>query len=111
MYGKWTGNCPAKYFKENIQKFKDEKVQPDVSRLLKDIYGGQMRNDFHHLNKTVPTEYEELRKIATNKIDLLNQVESKVFEYEMTGKGMKYKYPQYWENTISSGNIFLRLRH
>ena len=109
MYEKWTGNPPADKFGANIHKMED--VQPDVRNLLKDIYGGQQRQDFHHLNKTVPTEYEELRKIATNKIDLLNQVESKVFEYELTGKGLKYKYPQYWEGTIGSGNVFLRFRH
>ena len=109
MYEKWAGKSPAKYFEPNIHKIKDAGVQPDVSNHLENIYGGQQRNDFHHLNKSVPTEYEKLRSIATDKIDLLNRVESQVFEYESTERGLKFKYPQYWENTNSSGNVFLRI--
>lgn len=111
MYEKWTGKPPADKFGANVHKMEVEDVQPDVRNLLKDIYGGEQRNDFHHLNKTIPTEYDKLRSIATNKIDLLNQVESKVFEYNITKKGMEYKYPQYWENAIGSNNVFLRLQH
>jgi hypothetical protein len=109
MYEKWTGNPPARNFKGNIRKIKDAGVQPDVSNLLEDIYGGQQRNDFHHLNKTVPVEYEKLRRIATEKIDLLNRVESQVFEYEITERGLKYKYPKYWETTNDLYNTFLRI--
>lgn len=109
MYEKWTGKQPADYFKDNISKM--EGVQPDVRNLLKDIYGGQQRNDFHHLNKTVPTEYTELKNIATKKIALLNEVESKIFEYDFTEKGLNPKYPKYWESVNSSANVFLRFQH
>ncbi len=88
MYEKWTGNPPAEKFGANIHKIKNADVQPDVSNLLEDIYGGQQRQDFHHLNKTVPIEYEKLRSIATEKIDLLNRVESQVFECEITERGL-----------------------
>ena len=109
MYEKWTGNPPAEKFGANIHKIKNADVQPDVSNLLEDIYGGQQRQDFHHLNKTVPTEYEQLRSIATEKIDLLNKVESQVFEYEITERGLKVKYPKYWESTDGFYNTYLRL--
>jgi len=111
MYEKWTGKSPRKDFDANIRKIEKEHIEPNVSDLLADIYGREQRNDFHHLNKTIPTEYDELRKIATNKIDLLNQVESQVFEYEWTDKGMRYKYPKYWEGTIGTDNVFLRFEH
>ncbi|GEM_PF-1938982 len=111
MYEKWTGNLPAEKFEANIQKIKNEHVQPDVSNLLNGIHGGQQRHDFHHLNKTVPIEYEKLRKIATDKIDLLNRVESQVFEYEITETGLKVKYPKYWEIINGFYNTFLRIRH
>jgi len=109
MYEKWTGNPPAEKFGANIHKIKNADVQPDVSNLLEDIYGGQQRQDFHHLNKTVPTEYEQLRSIATEKIDLLNKVESQVFEYEITERGLKVKYQKYWESTDGFYNTYLRL--
>jgi hypothetical protein len=111
MYEKWTGNPPEKYFRCNIQMSKIANVQPDVSAILNDIYGGQQRNDFHHLNKNVPTEYEELRSIATEKIDLLNKVELEVFEYNNTGNGLIYKYPKYWQTPPDSPNVFLRIAH
>jgi len=111
MYEKWTRKPPADKFGANIHKMEAEGVEPDVRNLLEDIYGGQQRNDFHHLNKTVPIEYEKLRSIATDKIDLLNRVESQVFEFEITERGLRYKYPQYWEDTNGSGNVFLRIHH
>lgn len=109
MYEKWTGNEPVKNFESNIRKIKKADVQPDVSNILEDIYGGQQRHDFHHLNKTVPTDYEELRKIATEKINLLNEVESQVFENEDTAEGLKVKYPQYWEIENGFYKTYLRL--
>jgi hypothetical protein len=109
MYEKWTSNRPAKQFEANIHKIRNADVQPDVSNLLENIYGGRQRHDFHHLNKTVSTEYEKLRSIATDKIDLLNRVEVQVFEYEITERGLKVKYPKYWESTNGFYNTFLRI--
>lgn len=108
MYENWTSNPPAEAFGANINKIQTENVQPDVSELLKDIYGGQQRQDFHHLNKTVPTDYKQLQKIATQKINLLNKVESQIFEYEDTNTGLKVKYQQYWEKKNCLLNAYLR---
>ena len=108
MYEKWAGKPPAEKFGANIHKIRNENVQPDVSNMLEDIYGGQQRQDFHHLNKTVPKEYEQLRIIATEKINLLNKVESQVFEYEVIKGRLKVKYPQYWEITNGFYNAYLR---
>jgi len=66
LYENWTGNPPAEKFKPNTHNMRNENVLPDVGDLLIDIH--QQREDFHHLNKDVPTDYEELRKIATKKI-------------------------------------------
>jgi len=111
MYEKWTGEPPADKFRANIHKMEGAGVQPDVRNLLEDIYGGQQRQDFHHLNKTVPIEYEKLRSIATDKIDLLNRVESQVFECEFTESGLKVKYPKYWDRTNGLYGVYLRIRH
>jgi len=111
MYENWTGNPPEKYFRCNIQMSKIADVQPDVSDLLKEIYGGQQRNDFHHLNKNVPTEYDELQSIATRKIELLNKVESQVFECKFTDRGLNPKYPKYWSLVDGRYEVFLKFDH
>lgn len=108
IYEKWTGKPPAEKFGANIHKIENENVQPDVSNMLEDIYGGQQRQDFHHLNKTIPTEYEQLRTIATEKINLLNKVESQVFEFKVIKGRLNVKYPQYWEITNGLYNTYLR---
>jgi len=108
MFEKWTGEPPAEKFGANIHKIRNNDVQPDVSNMLEDIYGGQERQDFHHLNKTVPTEYEQLRVMATDKINLLNKVESQVFEYKVIKGKLHVKYPQYWEIKDGLYNVYLR---
>jgi hypothetical protein len=107
MYEKWTGKPSAETFGANINKLINEKVQPDISSLLKEIYGGQQRQDFHHLNKTVPTEYEQLRNIASKKIELLNEVETQVFACEF-GNGLEPKYAQYWKIKDGLYEVYLR---
>lgn len=108
MYEKWTGNNPEEKFYNNIKKMRECKVEPDVTKLLNKIYGRQQRHDFHHLNKTVPIEYGQLRSIAAEKIDLLNKVESQVFEWEIIDGGLKPKYEQYWEKKNGGYDTFLR---
>ena len=108
MYEKWTGKKSAKTFGANIHKLEGAGVKPDVGKILCDIYGGQQRQDFHHLNKAIPTDYEQLRQIATEKINLLNKVESQVFEYKNTNKGLKFKYQKYWEIINGQANTYLR---
>lgn len=109
MYEKWTGNPPTEKFGANIHKIKNADVQPDVSNLLEDIYGGQQRQDFHHLNRNIPTDQEELRNIATGKINVLNKAESQIFKYEIIEGGLRPKYELYWEKKNGAYNAFLRL--
>jgi len=109
MYETWTKNEPEEYFFGNIKKMKEFKVKPDVTELLIKIYGGQQRHDFHHLNRNIPTDREELRNIATGKIKLLNKAESHIFEYEIIEGGLRPKYELYWEKKGGAYNAFLRL--
>jgi hypothetical protein len=109
MYEKWTRNPPAETFGANINKLEVNGAKPDVGKLLNDIYGGQERQDFHHLNKTVPTDYEQLRVIANDKIKLLNMVESQIFAYEYGNNGgIVVKYEVYWEKKEGLYNTYIR---
>jgi hypothetical protein len=110
LYERWTGKDPAKTFGANIQKINSAKVLPEVGKLLEDIYGGQQRQDFHHLNKAVPTDYEQLRAIATEKIKLLNKAESQIFEYKYGNNGgLIVTYEVYWNKEDGKYGVFLRL--
>lgn len=111
LYERWIGEEDPKTFGARINKLQVAGIQPDVSKLLSDMYGGQQRQDFHHLNKAVPPGYQQLKVIATEKINLLNKVESQVFEYRYTdGGGIKVKYEIYWDKKDSSHlSSYLRL--
>ena len=109
LYEKWTRKKPRKNFESNIREIKKENIQPDVSSILEDIYGGKQRHDFHHLNKTVPTEYEQLRSIATEKINALNKAESQIFKYDIIDGGLRTEYELYWEKKDGRYDTFLRL--
>ena len=108
MYEKWTGKRPSGNFETNIHRIKSANVQPDVGSMLTSIYGGHQRHDFHHLNKTVLTEIGKLKTIATEKIDLLNKVESLIFENEYTELGLKPKYPKYWPLVEGGYEVFIK---
>ena len=57
------------------------------------------RNDYHHLNKNVESDYLELQKRAEDCINHLHTIESDVFEYrfskEEPGRTVLSK-PEYW---------------
>lgn len=61
-----------------------------------DIYDG--RNDFHHLNREVPQEFEKLQFRAESCMNSLHVIESEVFAYsfgDTPGKVTLHK-PEYW---------------
>jgi hypothetical protein len=108
MYERWTKNRPSRSFKTNIANLRTFHVMPNVGDLLVNLYGNErQRNSFHHLNKDVPTEYEELKRIATLKIDLLNKIESQVFACDF-GNGLNVKYSQYWDIVNGKYGVYLR---
>jgi hypothetical protein len=56
------------------------------------------RNDFHHLNRQVPQDYQQLEARAGDCINHLHTIESEVFAYsigEEPGK-VSLKRPEYW---------------
>ena len=102
-----SGFKAYKVFEKNIDTLRRRKVKPNCSELLEEIWA--QRDDYHHLNPTVPTERSNLQDTAKRKIVALHNVESKVFEFELVGGAIKPKYPKYWPETRGGLlNIFLR---
>jgi hypothetical protein len=56
------------------------------------------RNDFHHLNKDVLQEYQQLETRAEQCINYLHRIESEVFAYSFSDEPGKLalKKPEYW---------------
>ena len=55
------------------------------------------RNAFHHLNRDVPQQYNELQARAEQCINHLHTIESEVFAYSIEVPGeMTFHKPEYW---------------
>jgi len=93
----------------NIENLHKREIQPDCDELFKGIW--KDRNNYHHLNPTVPTEKSKLQDIAKNKILTLHKIESRVFEFAWTKYGaISPRYPKYWDfNENGLLNVYLRL--
>ncbi len=83
--------------------------------ITKDCYGafsriwGTDRNDFHHLNKGVPTDYEKLERRAEECVRDLYDIESEIFGYDISNEGkIVPRHPQYWKFGTGMVPVFLR---
>lgn len=56
------------------------------------------RNDFHHLNRDVPQEYDQLQLRAEQCINHLHTIESEVYAYSFSNQpgNVALKNPEYW---------------
>jgi hypothetical protein len=68
------------------------------------------RNDFHHLNREVPADYEALLVRAESCINNLHIIESEVFAYNFEPPGVVApKKPEYWpESDPDTIRVYLR---
>ena len=69
------------------------------------------RNDFHHLNKTVPADYSSLEAQAEACINHLHTIESEVFAYSISSPGqLAFAKPEYWPD-VGEGMTRVQLRN
>ena len=54
------------------------------------------RNDFHHLNPTVETDYFKLKELALSCLDNIFVIESKFFGYSSNNGAISVDHPKYW---------------
>jgi hypothetical protein len=95
-------------YEKNIENLHKREIQPDCDELFKGIW--KDRDNYHHLNPTVPTEKSKLQDIAKNKILTLHKIESRVFEFAWIKDGaISPRYPKYWDiNENGLLNVYLR---
>ncbi len=74
-----------------------------------DCIGGGDRDDFHHLNKSVPTELEKLEKRAEECVTALYDIESELFGFDITNGVLSPFQSQYWPDAGKKyGQVHLR---
>lgn len=69
------------------------------------------RNDFHHLNKSVPADYSTLQTRAEDCINNLYTIETEIFAYSLHQPGqLVFHRPEYWPDA-GVGMTSVRLRN
>ena len=70
----------------------------------------EKENDFHHLNKEVPTEGVKLEQRAEECVRDLYEIESEIFGYDISLQGtVNPRRPQYWPKVgANMMQVFLR---
>ena len=66
----------------------------------KEIYVG--RNDFHHLNPTIETDYQNLKKQALDCLNNIHVIESEFFGYSFENGKIVVDHPKYWPANLDS---------
>ena len=100
-------NSVADDFLKNIGLLKRRNIEPDCDDMFRDIWTG--RNDYHHLNNSIPGERQKLQAIALSKLRLLNGIDAKVFAFEWAESGgISPKYSKYWD--VQNGKVPVYLR-
>ena len=101
-------NSISQDYEVNIENLHKRKIRPDCNDLFKEIW--KDRNNYHHLNPTIPTEKSKLQDIAKSKIIVFHKIEAKVFEFNIINGAVSPMYTKYWDfNENGMLNGYLRI--
>ena len=86
---------PDKVFEKNIQKLKTRRIitTEQFNDLLK-IW--ENRDDYHHLNDSVESDYMKLKALSKDKLVLLNKIERQIFDFSINKGVIIPRNPKYW---------------
>lgn len=104
-----NGWKPKKSFEENIAKLEARQF---ISKNMKTRFLSlwEKRDDYHHLNPTIETDRQKLEALAYEKVSLLKEIESEVFEFSVVDGKLVPKNRKYWTlQTNGTVPVFLRL--
>jgi hypothetical protein len=92
-----------------IRSLHSRHVISDTSRDALLLIVGADRNTFHHLNKDIPTDWEELERRAEECVGALHTVESEIFAYTIAQNGsVAPTHPKYWPTDGKFLPVYLR---
>ncbi len=90
-----NGWKPKKSFEENVDRLQ---VRRFISEEIKDKFLKiwQNRDDYHHLNPNIERDREKLETLAYEKVVLLKEIESELFQVSLAHGAIDPKNTKYW---------------
>jgi hypothetical protein len=90
-----NGWKPNKSFEKNVGTLKARQFISEAiyNKFLK-IW--ETRNDYHHLNRNIETDRQNLESLAYEKIVLLKELESEVFQVTIVDGAIRPENMKYW---------------
>jgi hypothetical protein len=83
-------------FAVRIKRLKDSgAISAECRDAFLRVWG--LRNDFHHLNPTVPTQLDDLERKALANIQDFALVESELFAFRLDQGTFTPEHPEYWD--------------
>ena len=99
---------PEKEFEKNVEKLETRGfISAEMKTTFLKIW--ENRNDYHHLNPQIETDRLTLEKLAREKVQLLTEIEGKVFEFTIVNGVIKPKNLKYWDVSGDYTQAFLKL--
>jgi len=104
-----NGWKPKKSFEENVAKLEARQfISNDTKQRFLSLW--EKRDDYHHLNPTIETDRQKLEALAHEKVSLLKEIESEVFELSIVDGKLVPKNKKYWAlQSNGAVPVFLKL--
>lgn len=105
-----NGWKPKKNYEENVAKLE---IRQFISKDIKDKFLSlwEKRDDYHHLNSTIETDYQKLEALSYEKVLLLKEIESEVFRFSIVDGKLAPENKKYWAlQKNGTVPVFLKLK-
>lgn len=90
-----NGWKPRKSFEENVAKLEARQfISKDMKQRFLSLW--EKRDDYHHLNPAIEMDRQKLEALAHEKVSLLKEIESEVFDFSVVDGKLVPKNKKYW---------------
>lgn len=99
--------CPKGHMTRVKNLFAENIITSEGNIAFEKIEEG--RNEHHHMNENIETNYSELEAKAKLNVDCLYQLEEEIFGHSIVNGEIEPKNPEYWDsNADGTTRVFLR---
>jgi len=99
--------CPKNHL-TRVKKLSDEKIITQESKIAFELIE-EGRDEYHHMNADIETDYSELESKAKSNVDCLFCIEEEIFGHSFNKGKLVPKNPEYWD-IRSDGTTKVSLR-
>jgi hypothetical protein len=99
--------CSKKHLVRVKKLLSEDIITAEAGAAFEKIEDG--RNDFHHMNENVESDYSALEIKAKSNVDSLFMIEDEIFGHSFDNGKVVPKNPEYWDiGTDGTTKVFLR---